>query len=165
MSETSALESAQTRAGRCSFALLAAALLACAPDYETEHLRITTHLDFPLCEGNLDSYERMIDDFEVRIGTELRAPLDVELWNDRDWRAETRRLCGPRDVIACYNTVTHRVNGAFGQEILGHEIVHALMPTAVHSDLLFYEGTAVALSSSTVLAGGRPVLTPPFRRG
>ena len=36
-------------------------MVGCGADYETEHLRITTHFDAPLCAGNLDTYERVIE--------------------------------------------------------------------------------------------------------
>lgn len=145
---------------RQSTAILALALLGCAPDYETEHLRITTHFDFPLCEGDLVTYERMIDTSEREVGRQLDTPLDVELWTGVDWDEEALDRCGPDGPRACYQRGSHRILATLGDITMGHELVHAMTRRPTKSDLFFHEGAAVALSEATAFSWTRPQLTP-----
>lgn len=137
-----------------SFAVLA--LVGCGADYETEHLRITTHFDAPLCAGNLDTYERSIDVLEAELGRTLDTPLDVDLWHYEDWTSEVRERC-TRAGLACYHRPSHRIFGILGTKEMRHELVHAVVRRS--TDDMLQEGAAEALSGPTKFGFKRPALT------
>lgn len=132
---------------------------ACTPDYETEHLRINTHFDAPLCAGNLEWYERMIDQTEQSIGHDLRAPLELELWSSKSWdEGESRHQCGRSEPQGCYEARTHTIQARFDRSVIAHEIVHAFTPRPTSADRMFEEGLSEALTRMTRFGRGRPAL-------
>lgn len=140
---------------RSATAVASFMLFGCGADYETEHLRITTHFDAPLCAGNLDTYEQRIDVLEAELGRSLDTPLDVDLWRFGDWDEPRETHCDGFGQ-ACYKRGSHRIFGILGTKEMTHEFVHAIVRES--SDRLFGEGGAEALSDWTNFGRQRPTL-------
>lgn len=131
--------------------------VGCGADYETEHLRITTHFDAPLCAGNLEIYEQSIDVLESKIGRSLDTPLDVDLWHFEGWREVSDRHCR-EDLRGCYRRSSHRIFGVLGTPLMAHELVHAIVRRS--TDEMVQEGTAEAWSDWTQFGREQPALVP-----
>lgn len=123
-------------------------------EYETEHLRIGTNLDYPLCEGNLASYERIMTMAEDDLGIHSDRTIDVYLWDVESWDAERvgDNICGPGlDYLwGCYNSTSSTI--WTNTIALQHELVHAAISTP-RFDGLFGEGTANMYSGKTTRFG------------
>jgi hypothetical protein len=119
---------------------------ACAPDlppieYETEHLRIATESDAPVCQGSLDWLESHVVWVEGELGLELSAPVEVYFYEDL-----VESQCADRDGKA---------SGCYGDGLIftdwtsvPHELVHAVAAEADDADEFFAEGTATAFSEN-----------------
>ena len=114
------------------FALVACVLLGCeAPGlptaYETEHLRIGTDLDHPLCAGDLVAYEALITRYEDELGVSMGSPYEVSIWSDAGWRSVSDDYCAKSEgddvLLGCTDYGRRAVFTSFSA--LQHEIIHA----------------------------------------
>ena len=119
--------------------------------YETEHLRIGIALDPPLCQGNLDHYERVVTTLEQQLGTSVRKPIEVYLSDDPTTFSELG-WCNEA-VIGCY------WNGVVYASYLSidHELVHAVIDTFATPTSFWNEGAAEALTDRTFFGQTAPV--------
>ncbi|PRQ06856.1 hypothetical protein [Enhygromyxa salina] len=95
--------------------------------YETEHLRIHTDPDVPLCAGDLVAFEAIIDRIEDDLGFSIEEKVSVSIWPEEAWKNAREHYC-PTDprVIGCTSsdgTVIHTTRPA-----LEHELAHAPIP-------------------------------------
>lgn len=128
-------------------------LVACGPfpiEYETKHLRIGTNLDYPLCEGNLASYERIIATVQDDLGVHSDRTVDVYIWDAESWDAERvgDGVCGPeiKYVTGCYKSTSSTI--LTSTISLRHEIGHAAIANP-SLEGLFGEGAAEMYSGAT----------------
>ena len=128
-------------------AAFAPVMTACGlPDigYETEHLRVGTQFDEPLCRGTLDHLESVVTTLEMTLGTSVERPIEVsrESSVNPGW-------CADDTARACHN------DGAVYSDLdsLEHELVHAVVATMGDPAPFWSEGTAVALESERTLFG------------
>jgi len=118
------------------------------PTYETEHLRILTSFEDPLCRGDLLELEGFIDSVQTTLGIEMSEPVDVYL---RDEFSDTRKLeCGGRG--ACYRASMHSVFTT--PSVIHHELTHAITASAGFPSAFLIEGIAMAMDKNVVLFGG-----------
>lgn len=111
--------------------------------YETEHLRIGTQFDEPLCRGDLDHLEFVVTSLEATLDTAVNSPIDVYLWDSREW-AGNPGWCSGDLSVGCYR------NGSVYASTLSieHELVHAVAASLSNSPAAFWgEGAAEALQS------------------
>ena len=120
-----------------------------AVDYWTEHLRIGTDLDYPLCQGDLDSYERTIATMEDELGVELRSTVDVYLWSHDSWSSQGVEGCS-REVLGCYDYEDRAVHAS--TQSLEHELAHAVIDNP-YLDVYFSEGIANMYAGDVTLFG------------
>lgn len=110
----------------CAFALVAGA--SCGPalpiQYETEHLRIGTALDHPLCEGDLVALERVISTVEDELSVEMQGVTTVYVWDDEQWFLGPNENC-PKRTLGCINYSSSTIWTSVGS--LQHELVHAVI--------------------------------------
>jgi hypothetical protein len=131
--------------------------------YETEHLRIGIAFDPPLCQGNLDHYERVVTTLEQQLQTRVEAPIDVYLWDDPTSFAESG-WCD-ENVLGCYSKGAVYAN-FFSIE---HELVHAVVDTFAQPTPFWSEGVAEAFGAPRLIFSiTAPVeeldLQPPYLR-
>jgi hypothetical protein len=136
-------------AAGCFTALLAFTLLTVACEqlpeirYETEHLRIGTNYDAPLCRGDLDHFELVVTTLEERLGTTVTEPVTVYLWD------ENPGWCTSEYASGCF-----RDGVVYGDALsVDHELVHAVIATFASPAALWNEGAAEALQSDRTLRG------------
>jgi hypothetical protein len=117
--------------------------------YETEHLQVGIAFDPPLCQGNLDHYERVVTTLEQQLETRVRDPIVVYLWDDikpeSGWCMD--------GALGCYD------NGVIyaGDLSIDHELVHAVVDTFAKPTPFWNEGAAEALTERTFFADSAPV--------
>jgi hypothetical protein len=108
--------------------------------YETEHLRIYTDAEHPLCAGDLVAFEAIIRRIEDDLGFSVEEKVSVSIWPDEAWKAAREHYCPPDyGVIGCTwsdGTVIHTTRSA-----LEHELAHAAAPSPLLAPL-FAEGFA-----------------------
>lgn len=91
--------------------------------HETEHLRIGSALEHPICVGDLAYYEKVIAKVETDLTLDLNRSIDVFIWSDVEWRDHANRYCGSSVYRGCYH---HNSATVFtGEYALPHELVHA----------------------------------------
>jgi len=92
--------------------------------YETEHLRIATDLEHPLCAGDLIAFEGVIGRVEDELGFSMESKVSVSIWSDEGWGAVVGEYCGrDRSVIGC---TSYRENAIYTSlSAVEHELVHA----------------------------------------
>lgn len=124
-------------------------LVACEGDplpiaYETEHLRIGTDLEHPLCAGDLVAYEQIISRVEDELGLTMNSTFTVSIWSDEAWQAVRKEYCGPDPrTLGC---TSYRNNAIYTSwSAVEHELVHAATPIP-NLTPLFLEGIADAYS-------------------
>ncbi|PRQ07470.1 hypothetical protein ENSA7_28630 [Enhygromyxa salina] len=141
----------QTKPPPITCAAVVACVLGCndLPElrYETEHLRIGTASDGLLCQGNLDHYERLITTLEQQLGTSVRTPIHVYLWDESRFFPDSG-WCDD-SLIGCYR------QGAVYADFISieHELVHAVVDTFATPTPFWSEGAAMALGSSRTFFG------------
>jgi hypothetical protein len=102
-------------------------------EYETEHLRIGTDLDHPLCQGDLVALERIIARVQDELSIEMRDPATVYLWDLERWDPKSAGCA--EFTFGCFNRPSNTVRTS--DVALAHEIVHAAM--AQHRPAAFFE--------------------------
>ncbi len=110
--------------------------------YETEHLRIGTDLDTPLCAGDLVAFEQTIRRVEDELGFSMKQKFSVSIWSSEAWEAVEEDYCenDPR-VLGCTSYAENAIFTSWPS--VQHELVHAAIPV---EDLtpFFAEGLADA---------------------
>jgi hypothetical protein len=137
--------------------LVTAGLLASACEqrskfrYETQHLRIATDFEEPLCRGDLDHYERVIATLESELDTTVEGTVDVHLW---DLRMAPPGWCELENASGCFGDGVVYAD----QLSIDHELVHVVVATVGDPAAFWSEGAAVSLQSDrTILNGSTPV--------
>jgi hypothetical protein len=125
--------------------LLILGLLACEqrlPEfrYETEHLRIATDFDEPLCRGDLDHYESVITQLETVLGTSVDGRTDVHLW---DLTMDGPGWCSADYAAGCYQDGVVYAD----QSSIAHELAHVVIASIGSPADFWNEGTAESLQS------------------
>lgn len=93
--------------------------------YETEHLRIGTDLDHPLCAGDLIAFEEIIRRTEDELGISMESTFSVSIWSDEAWKSVRPEHCGPGS-LGC---TSYDENAIFTSwSMIEHELVHAAIP-------------------------------------
>ena len=111
--------------------------------YETEHLRIATNFNEPLCQGDLDHLELVVSTLEAQLDTKLGRPVDLYLWDDVSDSSASPGWCRNDTGLGCYkNGVVYS-----GQLAVDHELVHAVVATIGAPATFWGEGAAEALQS------------------
>lgn len=113
--------------------------------YETEHLRIGTSFEEPLCQGNLDHLELVVTAAEVTLATTLDSPVDVYIWTQEEFAEQD--WCGDQNT-GCYS------NGVIytSLESTEHELIHAVVDSFSKKPAAFWsEGVAEALETDRLL--------------
>lgn len=107
--------------------------------HETEHLRIGSAMEHPICAGDLAYYESIVLTIENELEIESSRTIDVFVWSDEQWRAQANRHCGNPAVRGCYK---HRSGTIFtGEYALPHELGHAALGEP-NLQVFFDEGIA-----------------------
>lgn len=113
-------------------------------EYETEHLRIGADVGYPLCEGDLQSFERSIAFIEDDLGLELPQKVELYLWSGESWDARGSDECNFKYyVFGCYSYDDLRIHATTYS--LEHEITHAIVDNP-NLGWFFGEGIAEAYS-------------------
>lgn len=112
------------------------------PTYSTEHTRIFTTFNDPLCAGDLAGIDRHIAQVEEHLGTQLHDTLDVFLWNFSEPLPDVPCPYG-RD--ACYVRSSKRIYTNFGA--LEHELNHGVIAELGNPKPFLDEGVATAMES------------------
>lgn len=106
-------------------------LLGCESDpglpisYETEHLRIGTDLEHPLCAGDLVAFEQIVRRVEDELGLSMESKFDVWIWSDEAWKTVRPEYCGS-GALGC---TSYRENAIYTSlSAVEHELVHAAIP-------------------------------------
>jgi hypothetical protein len=105
-----------------------ALLSACGEDhlpvsYETEHLRIGTELDHPLCAGDLAAFEEIFQRVEVELGLAPDSKISVSIWSDEAWATVAASYCSSPSVLGCFKRQDASIfTSWFAVE---HELAHA----------------------------------------
>lgn len=93
--------------------------------YETEHLRIGTDLQHPLCAGDLAAFEAIIDRAEDELGFSMESKFSVSIWSDEAWKSIRPEYC-QSGALGC--TAYHE-NAIFTSwSAVEHELGHAAIP-------------------------------------
>lgn len=124
--------------------LLVGLLVGCEGDpdlpnsYETEHLRIATDLDHPLCAGDLAAFEATIRRVEDELGFSMEEPFTVWIWSSEAWRGVKKKHCSAA-ALGCTSYAENAIYTSLSS--VEHELVHAAIPV---EDLtpFFAEGLA-----------------------
>src|SRR5690606_29847539 len=108
--------------------------------YETEHLRIGTDLEHPLCAGDLIAFEKIIRRIEDELGFLVESEISVSIWSDEGWGAVAKDYCSrDRRVLGC---TSYREDAIYTSlSSVEHELVHATMPVT-NLTPFFSEGLA-----------------------
>jgi hypothetical protein len=105
------------------------AIVGCGPElpieYETEHLRIGTDLEYPLCQGDLVTLESRISRIENELGAKLDHVQDVYIWPEEVWWSGPNRVCRRELANGCTDIEGNTMYAT--DNTLGHELVHAIM--------------------------------------
>ena len=100
-------------------------LSSCTPDfdthYSTTHLEIETNFEDPLCEGDLQRWDALVDHLETQLQVELEPGLELYLWDEVDW--PYGRWCQSW-AVGCYSAIQHRIWSTI--YAADHELVHAV---------------------------------------
>jgi hypothetical protein len=109
--------------------------------YETDHLRIGTDFEGPVCAGTLHEFEEQVLFVEEAHDFQVQGKLELYLFKDSvgEW-------CGRESVPGCY--FSHGEKRAYSTyPVARHEIVHAVMGQ-IHAggSSFFAEGFAVDLT-------------------
>ncbi len=121
----------RSRHRRTALVLAACTLAACnAPPFpiqhETEHIRIGSNSEHPLCGGDLSDYDTFVQFVEDDLQMSLHAPIDVFLWNWEDWPSAADRYCSAfEEVYGCISYDDWTVHAT--TESLEHELTHAVV--------------------------------------
>jgi hypothetical protein len=116
--------------------------------YETEHLRIGTDFDEPLCQGNLDHLERVVTTASTSLSTQIVKPVEVYVWDIWQWQEETQKWCS-EEANGCF-----RDGVVYASEAsLDHELIHAVVETIADPPSFWDEGAAEALQSHRTIFG------------
>jgi hypothetical protein len=114
--------------------------------YETAHLRIATDFDEPLCRGDLDHYESVINTLETVLDTTVDERTDVYLWDltmaQPDW-------CSLEYVVGCYQDGVVYAD----QTSVDHELVHVVVASIGSPAAFWNEGAAASLQSDRTYLG------------
>jgi hypothetical protein len=104
------------------------AAVGCQPElpnqYETEHLRISTVADYPLCKGDLVALEDLVHRVEQELAVEMKGVTTVYMWDDETWYDGPNENC-PDMTIGCFKY--HNSTVWTSRFALEHEIVHAVI--------------------------------------
>jgi hypothetical protein len=101
-------------------------LVACGlpVSYETEHLRIGTDQEFPLCAGDLIAFESTIRRVEDDLGFSMQSKVSVSIWSDEGWNAVRKNYCPPDSwVYGCTSLAENAIYTSL--PAIEHELVHA----------------------------------------
>jgi hypothetical protein len=133
--------------------LLTLAATGCRPDlpsieYETEHLRIGTDLDHPLCHGDLVAFERIISRVEDELGLEMGGVATVYIWDYQRWRPED--VGCPEYSLGCFDIKNMTV--LTSPLALEHELVHAVIGE-IRPAPFFEEGLAEVYGGAQTVFG------------
>lgn len=121
-------------------------------EYTTEHLVI--HSDVALCAGDLARWEGFIGFAENYLGTNMPHDVRVYVWSERPFDGEA--YCGVEVDGGCFRR-SRGVDHVFGvQEVMEHELVHALTRDYAARDSFFIEGLAEAVSRDTLFGRYAP---------
>lgn len=93
-------------------------------EYETEHLRIGSTLEAPLCEGDLARFESLIDDIESELNLEMKEKATLYIWDEESWWSGANSACRSK-TYGCYDQINHTIDTT--TLALEHEIVHAVV--------------------------------------
>ena len=110
--------------------------------YETEHLRIGTKFDGPLCRGDLDHLEQLVRTLEEQLDTSVEDPITVYLWGRAD--PDPPAWC-EEGLLGCYSRKRDAV--FTGERSVDHELVHAVIATFGKPAAIWDEGAAESLAS------------------
>jgi hypothetical protein len=119
--------------------------------YETEHLRIGTDLEHPVCAGDLVAFEEIIHRVEDELGFSMEEKVSVWIWSDEAWKAVREEYCGsdPR-TLGC---TSYRENAIYTSwSSVEHELVHAAIPIP-NLTPFFAEGLADVYSGAQTRFG------------
>lgn len=120
-------------------------------EYETAHLRIGADVGHPLCEGDLQSFERSIAFIEDDLGLELPQKVDLYLWSAENWDARGSDECDFKHyAFGCYSYDDLRIHAT--KYSLEHEITHAIVDNP-KLGWFFSEGIADAYSGRVLPFG------------
>lgn len=110
---------------------MACLLIACnqspglPTSYDTEHLRIRTELDHPLCAGDLVAFEQVIRRAGDDLGFPMEGEVSVYIWSDEAWPAVRKEYC--RDgALGCTSYSNNSIYTSWSS--VEHELVHAAVP-------------------------------------
>ena len=93
-------------------------------EYETKHLRVGGETEYPLCKGDLDEYEEIIDRVETELGFEVAEPIKVFVYDDDAWWAGGIDNCDSDDALGCWKPSSRTIHATHWA--LEHELVHAV---------------------------------------
>lgn len=121
--------------------------------YETEHLRIGTTFDAPLCRGDLEHYEQVIANTEQLLATTVNQAVEVYLWNHLE-STTSPGWCSSSSANGCFEDgIVYADHSS-----IDHELVHAVVATFAEPTRFWNEGAAEALQSApTVFGSSAPV--------
>ena len=109
---------------------MASLLIACnqSPDfpssYETEHLRIRTDLEHPLCAGDLVAFEGVVRRVEEELGLSMDGKTSVYIWSDEAWPAVGKKYCW-RGALGCTSYSDNAIHTSWSS--VEHELVPSLL--------------------------------------
>lgn len=107
-------------------------LVACEGDpmpvsYETEHLRIGTNLEHPLCAGDLVAYEQIIRRVDDELGLTMKSKVSVWIYSKETWPDVRAKHCGSeRRSLGCMSYRDDAIYTTWSS--VEHELVHAAIP-------------------------------------
>lgn len=142
--------------------LLALALSSCSDPapfairYETEHFRIGTEFDYPLCGGDLAALDAQIDGLEELLSVTAPSPITLYLWE-----TPPTAYCG-EGPMGCYGREDNVVHST--AYILDHELVHAVVGGFADPPAFFSEGAAEALRRRRLVSVQTPAPLANFER-
>ena len=138
--------------GHGRVAALAVLLCACGPSpdrsYSTDNFDVHTEFVAPLCTGDLERWTQFVDHTETLLDIELKAGLDVHVWDETQWSADP--WC-PATTTGCYAPVRHRIFTTLAS--LQHELVHAVAEGWGSRNAFFSEGVAMAFEGEATSFG------------
>lgn len=117
--------------------------------YETEHLRIGTDLDHPLCAGDLAAFEETIRRVDDELGFSMEDDFSVSIWSSETWTPVRKEYCSPR-ALGCTSYAENAIYTSWPS--VEHELVHAAIPIE-NLTPFFSEGLAEVYSGSQTRFG------------